>query len=716
MAVDLAKLSLWLATLAKDHPFTFLDHSLRQGDSLVGLTQGQIAGFHWSPSKQRDLFRNKIQETITRVTEFRRKILWAQDDVRYEHQRQQLDEADEQLSLTRLIGNSVIAAFFSADKDKQRQQKLDELEVKAAAYLSPTGKFEDRQPLARAEAKLLQGDRPVMPFHWQIEFPEVFLRDNGGFDAIVGNPPFMGGTRVSSAYGEGYRDWLKVTHEDSHGNADLVAHFFRRAFALLRTGGSFGLIATNTISQGDTRATALRWICGHSGVVYAATKRLKWPGQAAVTVSVVHILKADVGPPPILDGRRVDVITAYLFYRGGSDDPARLRANERMSFKGSEVYGMGFTFDDSGNDAANSISDMRRLLADDSHNAEVIFPYLGGDEVNDSPTHEHHRYVINFDTMSERESRRWPDVMRIVETRVKPQRDALPDNPSSRSRKANWWQFSRPTPELYNAIRGFSRVLVAPRTSKYLSFTFIPGNVIPSENLVVIASQTFGVFGTLHSRIHEAWVRFTSSTFEDRQGYRPTDCFETFPFPPGLPESAPGQPMATDNRQLTTIASAGHDYYNFRAALMVRNNEGLTKTYNRFHNPAETSPEILELRRLHDAMDHAVLDAYGWSDLKPTCEFLLDYEEDEEEDEFSPQASPKGRGRKKPWRYRWPDEVRDEVLARLLELNKQRAEEERLSGASVDAAKANTSAPPRRRASRNPRRDQGPELPGLTDS
>jgi hypothetical protein len=99
---------------------------------------------------------------------------------------------------------------------------------------------------------------------------------------------------------------------------------------------------------------------------------------------------------------------------------------------------------------------------------------------------------------------------------------------------------------------------------------------------------------------------------------------------------------------------------------------------HRFHDPDERSPAILKPRELHAAMDRAVLDAYGWADLKPTCEFLLYYEEDEDEDETGT-----GRRRKKPWRYRWPDDFRDEVLARLLELNRQRAEEERLSGAAA---------------------------------
>jgi hypothetical protein len=112
---------------------------------------------------------------------------------------------------------------------------------------------------------------------------------------------------------------------------------------------------------------------------------------------------------------------------------------------------------------------------------------------------------------------------------------------------------------------------------------------------------------------------------------------------------------------------------------MIASNEGLTKTYNRFHDPYERSPAIKRLRELHDAMDQAVLDAYGWTDLVPTCEFLLDYEKDEDDEGSSSR-------RKKPWHYRWPDDVHDEVLARLLDLNKQRAEVERLAGLTAEAA------------------------------
>jgi hypothetical protein len=156
---------------------------------------------------------------------------------------------------------------------------------------------------------------------------------------------------------------------------------------------------------------------------------------------------------------------------------------------------------------------------------------------------------------------------------------------------------------------------------------------------------------------------------KDDLRYTPSDCFETFPFPAGF-EADP------------QLEQAGRDYYEYRATLMVRNNQGLTKTYNRFHDPDERSAEIARLRELHAAMDRAVLDAYGWTELRPTCEFLLDYEEDDEAEEGG------GRSRKKPWRYRWPDEFRDEVLARLLELNKKRAEAEKLSGPAAAKKKS----------------------------
>ena len=512
----------------------------------------------------------------------------------------------------------------------------------------------------------------ITPFHWEIEFPEVFQRENPGFDAFVGNPPFAGRTTLYESTPPGYIDWLQVIHEEAHGNADLVAHFFRRAFDLIRNQGAFGLIATNTIGQGDTRATGLRWICTHGGTIYNATKRLKWPGQAAVVVSVVHIYKGEHEGPFLLDGRTAPAITAFLFHAGGHDSPATLRANAGKSFQGCVVVGMGFTFDDTDSKGvATPIAEMHRLIAENPGNAEVIFPYIGGEEVNTSPTHEHHRYVINFGDRSEDECRRnWPELIRIVEDKVKTERvAALKKWSSDKAKRAEyWWQFSRTAKDLYEAIHGMKRVLVISRVTEHPGFAVLPANEVFSERLVIFPLLFHAQFTLLQTRLHEIWSRFFGSTLEDRLMYAPSDCFETFPFPKDFETNA-------------ALESSGRDYYEYRAALMVRNDEGLTKTYNRFHDPEERSPEIVRLRELHAAMDRAVLDAYGWTDLQPACEFLLDYEDEEGDGDDAPT---KGRGRKKPWRYRWPDDFRDEVLARLLRLNADRAEEERLSGAAAE--------------------------------
>jgi hypothetical protein len=425
-----------------------------------------------------------------------------------------------------------------------------------------------------------------------------------------------------------------------------------------------GLIATMTIGQGDTRHSGLRWICTNGGTIFSAHKRQRWPGQAAVTVSIIHISKlASVGKI-LLDGKPVPKITAFLYSAGGHDNPATLQHNKKRCFQGSVIRGMGFTFDDSDSkQIASPISVMHQLINKSPKNAERIFPYIGGDEVIDRPDHRSHRYVINFGDMNEAEARQWPDLFQIVQDKVLPERAASAAKSSSGAIVDRFWQYGHSAKSLYDAIKGNPRALVCPRVSPTLGFTFIPADVVFANTLNVFAGSSYSNFAILQCRCHEFWVRSMSSTFGDTQAYHPSDCFETFPFPP-------------DWETNVALEEAGRSYYEYRAALMVRNDEGLTKTYNRFHDPEERSPEIQQLRALHAAMDRAVLDAYGWPDIPTACEFLLDYEEEDEETE----TTGKKRQKKKPYRLRWPDEIRDEVLARLLALNATRHAEELADG------------------------------------
>jgi hypothetical protein len=700
MAVDLSKLSLWLATLAKDHPFTFLDHSLRAGDSLVGLTRRQIVGFDLDPSAQLGFVEAKVRERMETATAARRAILEAGDDLPPAAKLQKLAVADEALELVRLAGDAVVAAFFAGRRARERREQRDELFHLLSEWLEHTD-WDARKRLGQAIEHLREGDAThlsVTPFHWEIEFPEVFGREAAGFDAFVGNPPFAGKNTLINGNRDGYLDWLKAIHEESHGNSDLVAHFFRRAFNLLRPDGCFGLIATNTIGQGDTRSTGLRWICTRGGTIYDARKRYKWPGQAAVVVSVVHVCRGTMSGPFNLDGREVPLISAYLFHAGNHDDPEKLSANEGRSFQGSILLGMGFTFDDTDrNGVANPLPLMHELIETDPRNGERIFPYIGGEELLNDPAQQHSRYVINFEDWphsredlgetwndaSETQRREWlsrgivphdydapvaadyPELLGIVEAKVKPERLSQRDEGAKRF----WWRFIRPRVELAAATRNVQRVFGVSRVGQQGAVASLPTGSVFADSIVVFVFDTDAAFAVLQSRIHEIWARFFASSMKDDMRYTPSDCFETFPF-------------SDDFQHDSTLEVAGKAYYEFRADLMVQNGEGLTRTYNRFHDPSETSPNILRLRELHDAMDRAVLDTYGWTDIQTTCQFLLDYEDEDEDEENGGRSS----RRRKPWRYRWPDEVRDEVLARLLKLNAERAEEERRTGAEAAAA------------------------------
>ena len=694
MAVDLARLSLWLATLAKDHPFTFLDHVLRCGDSLVGLTKRQIAAGHWLPGQEPIFGQEHVEACIKTAIALRKEILTGGDEVPHQLKSAKLAEADQTTDGVRFFGDVVIAAFFSGERDRQRKAARDEYVNRLAAYLR-SGDMSQRP--GEVVDELRSGKNPVIAFHWEIEFPEVFDRENGGFDLIVGNPPFAGKNTLIAGNRQHYPDFLATIHEESNGNTDLSAHFFRRAFTLLRLGGTMGLIATNTIAQGDTRSTGLRYICTHGGTIFGARRRYPWPGQAAVVVSVVHIFKnhPQLRPPPCeLDGRRVDRITAFLFHGGGHDQPHTLASNAGVSFIGSYILGMGFTFDDTDKKGvASPIAEMHRLIAKDSRNAQRIFPYIGGEEICSSPTHAHHRYAIDFGDMTLEEAAAWPDLLAIVEAKVKPERMALPPTKGWNSAvRGRWWLYGGRRSRLYTATAGLQRVLAITRVTQYLAPAFLPSGMVYADSTVIIALESFSALAVLQSRIHEVWARFLASTLEERLRYTPTDCFETFPFP---------EHFLTD----PDLERAGKTYYEFRAQLMVRNNEGMTATYNRFHNPAESSADILTLRQLHDELDRAVFKAYGWLDMQPRPEFILDYGDEPETESASTRTSRK----KKPWRYRWADETCEEILARLMQLNEERHQAEMAS--KPDATGRRASAKPTRGGRKKGRTAGGPLFP-----
>jgi hypothetical protein len=299
---------------------------------------------------------------------------------------------------------------------------------------------------------------------------------------------------------------------------------------------------------------------------------------------------------------------------------------------------------------------MRDLVDADPSTAERISRFIGGADLNSLPDLTPARFIIDLDGLSEQEARQWPALFAVAERYVKPQRLALPDTRQNRRLRQNWWHYSQGR-AIRDATRGLPRVLVCSQTSKWRAFAYIDGTWIFDQKVIGFAHDGYALFTILQSRPHEFWSDFFGSTLGDQPVYNPPRCFDAFPFPHGWNNSE-------------SLGRLGAEYYEHRQAVMRDGNQGLTSTYNRFHDPEEHAPEILQLRELHGLLDLAVLDAYGWADIPVACEFLLDYEIDEET---------RANG-KKPWRYRWPDDVRDDVLGRLLELNQARAAEEERSG------------------------------------
>jgi len=613
-AVTLAKLSLWLVTLAKDKPFTFLDHALRHGDSLVGLDLDQLTAFHWEPDAQLDVIESELRQVLDEAIVARERIvaLAADDSPAAQREKERLlRDAADAVSRLRLIGDLVLGAFFSSDKPKEREAERVRRRDRVAAWLA-SGRDAVPDELAEAAAEF----RAQVPaLHWMIELPEVFwakrkdplnkdkLGGHAWMDAFLGNPPFAGKNNIASVpMGAVLLDWLKQIHAGSHGNSDYSAHFFRRCWHLLGDHGTMGLIATNTIAQGDTRATGLQVILDAGATIYDATRSMPWPGDdAAVTVAIVHIEKGRcTSPRRFLDG--LDVLAINSRLRAGNErpDPVALKANANKSFQGSIVLGMGFVL---------TVEERDALIAKSKTNAERIFPYLGGDEVNSSPTQAFDRYVINFGDMTIEEAGRWPDLLQIVREKVRPEREKN----NRESYRRYWWQFAEKRSELFVALAGRPRCLITKRVQKHLTFSFQESNCVFANTIYVFPFHAAKYFAVLQSRIHASWTWMFSSTMKTDLNYSSTDCFENFPFP--------------DETMMISLEVVGQTLYDARAAYMVATNQGLTATYNQLKDPhcapdrAEDLPVIQKLRQLHEELDRAVVAAYGWSDIPvpPYC-------------------------------------------------------------------------------------------------
>jgi hypothetical protein len=648
MAVEMAKLSLWLITLAKDRPFSFVDHALRSGDSLLGITEAaQLKVAHldprWPRQSSLDLGFGEIEAAVDRAQELRGNLeAFVVGDIADAHRKEALlAEADVALDDGRLLGDLIVGAALAQHEDADPLAATD-VAAKVRTMLDPeagTAEREDarRELRIRADDWLVEHRRAVgeievvewadrEPFHWPLEFPEVFA--GGGFDVIVGNPPFQGGQKISGALGGRYRDYLVTwLAGEVRGSADLVAYFYLRAASLLRDGRGFGLIATNTVAQGDTREVGLDQLALAGWLIFRAIASMPWPGGASLEMAVVWARRGDWNGAIHLDDAEVKGINPSLAIRGRVQGKAeRLAPNRNRCFQGSNVLGKGFFLTD---------AEAEALLAEDPRNAEVVKSYLGGDDLNHRPDVSPSRWVINFSDRELEEAERYPAPFDHVRRLVKQDRAKNND----RRRREIWWQFTRPTLELYSEVESLERCIAITLVSKVVQPALVSADSVFSHKLGVFSYGDLGHFGLLSSGIHWWWAVVKSSTLGAAPNYSPTDCFETLVQPELYSE----------------VEDLGNQLHPHRSALMLDRQEGLTTTYNRVHDPDEHADDIVRLREIHVELDYAVRDAYGWDDLDLGHNF--------HETKFG-------------IRYTFAPVPRQEVLDRLLELNHERYAEE----------------------------------------
>ena len=317
-----------------------------------------------------------------------------------------------------------------------------------------------------------------------------------------------------------------------------------------------------------------------------------------------------------------------------------------------------------------------------------MFPYLNGEDLNSRPDQSPSRWVINFfdwplnrsgsgrwAAADDKQRKAWlrsgivpadypdpvaadyPELLEIVQEKVKPERDK-----NNRAiRRERWWQYAERAPALYATIEGMSRVLaISTQATKYVVFGFSPTEIVFSNAVAIISEYGYTSITLISSSIHDKWTQEYTSLLETRIRYTPVDCFETFPF----------------SFSVVGLEEIGKRYHLYRQSIMLTRPEGLTKTYNRFHDPKEIAADIAELRRLHVEMDQAVTAAYGWENLDLGHGF---------------------HETKQGIRFTISEAARREVLDRLLALNHQRYAEEDAEGLHDKKATARKGTATRRR-------------------
>lgn len=641
LAVELAKLSLWLTTLSKGRPFGFLDHNLRSGDSLLGIHDiRQLIELSMAPtgSKQLRLFGRSIQAAVDKAIELRMRLRSIPiRDIGDVDAMAALDaESRKTLLLPQVVADAFVGIVLAESRATERADRLQALEALADAVAN--GNEAAMSRLLRESLADLRVDAPDGqsrdPFHWPIEFPEVFFSERGGFDAFIGNPPFRGGRKIRGSLGGSYLNYL-VSHFGSKasGNSDLCAFFFLQAFKLLNGNGAAGFIATNTIAEGDTRRTGLEYIINAGGKIFFAIDDYPWPGFASVTVAIVVYAKRKSSIACSLQNKPVKEITAALKTEQIAEKAKALKKNADLCFQGSVLAAKGFIL---------TPDEAKQLIEESASNEDVIFPYFTGDEIFNSAVLNPERYVINFSDWPKKKAEMYASAFKIIQDKVQPVRAKV-------NRKAHrdfWWHYGDKRPKLYQKLSVLKKTIVQTHHTKYLCPQMISTGPVFSHSMVVFPTDDYFIYGILNSTIHEVWARETSGSIGVGLRYTPTDCFYTFPLP--------------NDEEALGIRGNAESLDEAREKFRQRHNLSVNELMDRIHNVDDNSDEVQKIRSLMVELDGSVLAAYKWNGIELKHGF--------HEVPYLPE--------KDRIRFTISEEARVEVLRRLADLNRQRYQEE----------------------------------------
>jgi hypothetical protein len=621
MAVEMAKLSMWLITVDKNRPFNFLDHAFKCGDSLLGITSlEQLENYSLRPSggKQKAFATLDLKRHIEEAKKKREMLEAMPSDTPEQIAAKTALYSEAEQAVVKLIA---AADMLVAVELKGLKGKAYEAEREAAAD-QITAHWEHRWDKFQEIAQQNLCGRRCL--HWALAYPEVGV---GGFSAIIGNPPFLGGMKISTVHGDSYERYLKQSNDYEKGAADLCSYFFRRASSLINY-GTFGLVATNSIKEAASKEIGIRPLIASGCWIFRARSDFVWPGSAGVIAVIVYFAKGVGTRPCVLDDEVVQEISPELD-TGENAQPYKLLSSQIQYSQGTTIGGDGFMI---------SPEVREKLLDENERNSNVIRPFLNGEFFNNSVAFHPERYIIDFGVMEQAEASKYKEPFELLERLVKPYREKL----TKQIHEARFWLFWDKREKFYKAIRQKPRVIVCVRHTPYLAFDFVSTEWIFSEAVKVFDIQSFAEFAVLQSCFHEAWARKYSSTIGMGLRYSTSDAFDTFPFP-----------------VINSLEDIGSKYHQSRQDLKISRNVGLTGFYNSIGDYSVTDLLVQRSRDVCIELDNSVAAAYGWHDLDLGHGFHKT---------------------KQGIRFTISEAARREVLDRLLELNHQRYAEEVAAG------------------------------------